>query len=207
MYQLGRFLPVAWGRRWDEGFAPRREKEDLGRGFPRTSGTAGIAGQGLRGRERELGNRRGQPPKLRHTSPRVAGSPSTDTKAAAIDGRLRTASDIARHTAYHVREARGHASLLAHFPSRMRSGCRGGQQVSATLVTASMRSRPPTRPSCALRARVPWLSGSHPRTGLGCTMLNVGDPSFHIGPGQGLSTDRPGCLDTKGDILLRAGSR
>ncbi|CCF83592.1 hypothetical protein NITHO_250007 [Nitrolancea hollandica Lb] len=28
-----------------------------------------------------------------------------------------------------------------------------------------------------------------------------------IGSGQGLSTGRPGALDAKGDILLRAGSR
>ena len=184
MYRPAAGLPIAWGRRWEQGFVPKRKKEDLGRSFPRPSGTTGIAGQGHRGRERELGNCKGQPPRFRHTSPSVVGSPSTADEARTTDGRPRTASDIVRHTAYHRREARGHASLLAHFPSHMRSGCRGGHQVSSTPVTASMRSRPPTRSSWGLRARVPWLYGSQARTGLGYTMLNAGVSTFQSGPAR-----------------------
>lgn len=197
VYRPDASLPVAWGRRWDKGFAPKREKEDLGSGFPRTTGTTGIAGQGLRGRERELGIRNGQTPRYRHTPPSVVGSPSSAEQATTTDGRPRATATIARHMAYPRRDARGHVSLLAHFPSRTHSGCRGGQQVPSTPVTAFMRSRPPAHPWWGLRACAPWLSGSWTRTGHGSTTLNAGDTSFRSGParvyrqvGQALSMRR-----------------
>lgn len=190
-------LPVAWGRRWDKGFAPKREKEDLGSGFPRKTGTTGIAGQGLRGRESELGIRRGQTPRYRHMPPSVPGSPSPAEQATTTDGRPRATATIARHMAYLRRAARGHVSLLAHFPSRTHSGCRGGQQVPSTPVPASIRSRPTAYPMWGSRVCVPWLSGSRTRTGLGFTMLNAGNTSFRSGParvhrqiGQALSMRR-----------------